>query len=99
MRSGFDLIHPQQQLRVTQNHVQRIAELVRHDREKLILQTIRVFGGLAQLVFAREQLFTLSFNTLALEVVGGLSRQQIHESQLLLAGSMRMTEVRRDDSE
>ncbi len=83
----------------SEDHVQRRAQLVWNSREKLILQTIRIFGGLAQLVFAREQLFALFFNTLAFEVVGSLSRQQIHESQLLLARSMRVTEMRRDDSQ
>src|SRR5215204_845467 len=97
--SRFDLTHSQQQLRVTENHVKWIAQLVRHDRQKLILEAVRFFGGVTQLVLAREQPFAFFFHSLAFEVIRCLSRQEIHEAQLLFAGSMCITEMRGDDSE
>src|SRR5262249_10270730 len=78
---------------------ERITQLMRHDRQKLIFQTVRVFRGLPQLVLALQQVFTFFFDAFALEVIGSLPGQQIEQAQLLFAWSMSVSKVNGDEPE
>ena len=83
-RRLFDLRHPQQQLRVTENHVQRIAQLVRQRRQKLILELIGLLRRVARFLFALQQTLALGFGAAASRSRSTCARRLFAAATLLL---------------
>ena len=82
--------------RVAEDGVERPAQFVRNDREEFVLGAVVRFGGLAQQLLLFQQPFALGFHLLALDEVGRLSGQNIHQAQIALRWLVRLAPVSGD---